>query len=121
MLNFYFQKNIFKRFQLVFTGQSSNGTKTPTIELPHYKLIGAQIHPQYANPTSTVANKKNSEKLSYENYLDGWKRLGTTDEASKNSADSAVFEGLFEGEFDFVDNTSLKGLLLLDLNNLYLS
>jgi len=100
-------------------GQSPNETPTspkPTAEppqLPHYKLLGAQIHSHYnttPTPPNTTANNKNSsEKLSYENYLDGWKRLGTTGETSmKDTADSVVFEGLLEGEIDFVDDPSLN-------------
>ena len=104
-------------------GQSPNKTPispkptTKSPQLPHNKLTGAQIHPHYNTtptpPTTTANKKKSSEKLSYENYLDGWKRLGTTGEAStKDSADSVVFKGLLEGEIDFVGDPSLKGFLL---------
>lgn len=123
LLIFIFTVNYWKCSTCNLTGQSPNETPTSpkpttkTPQLPHYKLTGAQIHPHYntttQTPPTTTANKKNSsEKLSYENYLNGWKRLGTTGEAStKDSANSVVFEGLLEGEIDFVDDPSLKGFL----------
>ena len=96
-----------KYFTINTTLQQQSDHHYTDIKLPDMQQSNTTVlssnHPHHDLPTRI---RKSSEKLSFENYLQGWKSLGTTNEAS-NCADSTSIT-IFEGGLDFSE-PSIKG------------